>query len=217
MLIFNATEAAGADRVSAAIRESGPYVGILTRAEKIVSEKGTAGVGLSFKADSGQSADYLDLYTHSADGTPLPSAKIVQAILGCLQLRGANDGKIICEKYNKATGQREKATVDGYPDLMGKRIGFLLQKELGSHHKTGADTERMVIYGVFQPDTRLTVSEILQRKTTPETLDKMIAAMPPVRDTRKKGAARGTQAGDNGYGFDAPPQGHGAFDDDIPF
>lgn len=220
MLTFNATEAAGADRISSAIKESGPYVGVITRAEKIVSSTGTHGLGISFKADNGQSADYLDLYTHKADGTPLPSTKTVQAILGCLQLRGAQDGKIVVEKYNKANGQREKVTVDGYPDLMGKRVGLLLQKELGTNQNTGADTERIVIYGVFQHDTRLTVSEILQRKTSPEVLDKMIAAMPAVRDNRKKGhgPARGNApAGGADYGFDAPPQGNGGFDDDIPW
>lgn len=220
MLTFNATEAAGADRISFAIKESGPYVGTITRAEKIVSSTGTLGLGLSFKADNGQSADYLDLYTHKADGTALPSAKTVQAILGCLQLRGAQDGKIIVEKYNKDTKQRDKVTVDGYPDLMGKRIGFLLQQELGTNSKTDEDTERIVIYGVFQHETRLTVSEILARKTAPETLDKMIASMPAVRDNRKKGRGNGASShGDNGfggYGFDAPPQGGAGFDD-IPW
>lgn len=216
MLTFNPNEAAGADRVSSAIKESGLYVGVITRAEKIVSSTGTQGLGLSFKADSGQSADYLDLYTNKADGTPLPSSKTVQAILGCLQLRGANDGQITCEKYNKASGQREKVQVPGYPELMGKRIGLLLQTELGTNSNTGADTERIVIYGVFQADSRLTISEILARKTTPETLDKMIASMPAVRDNRKnKSHAPAHSGGNEGYGFNAPPQG----DDypDIPF
>lgn len=217
MLTFNATEAAGADRISSAIKESGPYVGIITRAEKIRSSSGTMGLGISFKADNGQSADYLDLYTHKADGTALPSTKTVQAILGCLQLRGAQDGKIAVEKYNKTSGQREKVTVDGYPELMNKRIGFLLQREMGTNTNTGADTERIVIYGVFQHDTRLTVSEILARKTQPETLDKMIVSMPAVRDNRKKGRSSSAPSTNNDYGFDAPPHGAGDFDDDIPF
>jgi len=218
MLTFNATEAAQADRVSSALKEPGPYVGIITRAEIIKSAKGSSGLGLSFKADSGQSADYLDLYTHNAAGEVLPSMKTVQAILGCLRLRGANDGPITFEKYNKASGQREKVQVPGYPELMGKRIGLLLQTELGTNSNTGADTERIVIYGVFQADTRLTVSEILARKTQPETLDKMVAAMPLVRDTRKKRGSGHSQQnhGSDDYGFSAPPPGAGQFDD-IPF
>ena len=216
MLTFNPAEAASADRVSSAIKEPGPYVGVITRAEKITSAKGTHGLGLSFKADNGQSADYLDLYVTNVAGESLPSSKTVQAILGCLQMRQANEGVISCEKYNASTKQREKVQVPGYPEMMGRRIGLLLQKELATHSKTGEDTERIVIYGVFQDATRLTVSEIVARKTTPETLDKMIAAMPQVRDQRKKKSGRSASEGSDSYGFEAPPQSGNDFDD-IPF
>lgn len=215
MLTFNPTEAARADQIASSITETGKYIGTITRAEKLKSIKGTQGLGLSFKSDDGSTADYLDLYTVNAQGEPLPSMKIVQALLGCLQLRGAQDGKIKCSKWNKDTKQREDVTVDGYPDMVGKRIGLLLQNTLETD-QNGGDRDRIQIFGVFQADTELTVSEILARKTTPETLPKMLEylAKHPVRDNRKnKGASQPA--------YSAPAQskggGFGDFDDDIPF
>lgn len=215
MLTFNPHVAATADHTSSAIRETGKYVGTITRAEKLISPKGTQGLGLSFVSDDGSTADYLDLYTINASGDMLPSMKAVQALLGCLQLRQAKEGKIECEKYDKATKQRKKVSVDGYPEMMGKRIGLLLQKELSTRNDSGEDTERVIVYGVFQHDTELTVSEILAKRTKPETLPRMLEALMarPVRDSRKKRPAdQHKQSGES-----ENPADFADFDDDIPF
>ena len=208
MLSFNPTEAKKADQINSSITDTGKYVGVITRAEKLTSTKGTQGIGISFKSDCGGTADYLDLYTINNAGETLPSMKTVHAILGCCKLRNADEGEIKCEKYNKEDKRREIVSVDGYPDLMGKRIGFLLQKELATNNKTGADVSRMIIAGVFQADTELTISEILDKKTKPEALSKMIAALKPMRDSRNK-VAHTTQA----QGGDA----FADFESDIPF
>ena len=214
MLTFDPTTARQADQISSAITETGKYVGTITRAEKLLSPKGTQGLGLSFKTDNEETADYLDLYTTNASGESLPSMKVVQAILGCLGLRQATDGKINCEKYNRDSKRRESTTVDGYPELMGRRIGLLLQRELSTNNKTGADVERMIVVGVFQHDTELTVSEILARKTTPEKLTKMVQqlASRPVRDSRKHGVSAQSPGNSNTAG-----SGFADFTDDIPF
>lgn len=215
MLTFDAKEAARADQIASSITETGKYIGTITRAEKLHSKNGADGLGLSFKADDGSTADYLDLYTVNARGETLPSMKIVQALMGCLQLRSAQEGPIKCSKWNKDTRQREEVTVPGYPEMMGKRIGLLLQKTLETD-QNGADRDRIQVFGVFQADTELTVSEILARKTTPETLPKMAQYLEshPVRDNRKsKSAAPQSYA--------APQQnsggGFGDFSDDVPF
>lgn len=188
MLKFNPKSAAQADNINSQITDSGKYVGTITRAEKLLSSKGTHGLGLSFKSDAGETADYLDLYTVNAAGEELPSMRVVNAIMGCLGLREAHEGKITVSKYSKEAGQKEMVTIDGYPSLMGKSIGLLLQKEISTHQTTGKDVERMIVFGVFQPETELTVSEILDRKTVPERLAKHVAALAakPVRDSRAK-------------------------------
>lgn len=183
---LDSTQAKAADSLGSSIRETGKYVGTITRAEALTSKQGSRGLGLSIKAADGASADYLDLWTHNKDGEPLSSLKTVNAILACLKLRGINEGPITFEKWNKDKKAREQVTGTGYPDLMGKRIGFLLRKELETDDK-GEDRDRLAIYAVFQADTELTASEVLGQQTKPERLGKMFDALmaKPVNDKRK--------------------------------
>lgn len=207
MLKLNSEHAKAADNIATGIRESGKYIGTITRAEKLESGKGTQGLGLSFKADNGQSADYLDLYHTKGDGEALRGLKMVNAIMCCAKVNEAAEGPIQCEKWKD--GGRTKVTVNGYPALMGKRIGFLLQKVLETD-QNGKDREKVEVFGVFSAETELTASEMYARKTTPERVSQMLDALmaKPVRDNRKP-ASRG-----------APPSGgewDDGFDADRPF
>lgn len=213
---LDSASAKQADTINSGIRDSGKYVGVITRAEALVSQNGTKGLGLSFKTTSGQTADYLDIYTHKKNGEELTGLKTVNALLACLKLRSINEGAIHCEKWNADIKKREQVQVTGYPELMNKPIGMLLQKELGTHSLTGADTEKMTVFGVFSASSELTASEILEGKTQPERLPKMIEALSarPVRDNRDKdrkpAAAAKPKGAATGTGFDS-------MDDDIPF
>jgi len=195
MLTFNENEARKADS-GGVIKETGKYVGVITRAEKLTSRNGTAGLGLSFKTADGASANYLDIYTQKANGEKLWGANLVQSLMACLKLKEAKEGPIKVEKWTRDQGIVE-ATVTGYPDIMGKKIGLLLQKELQSHHETGADVERLNIVAVFQADTGLSASEILDGKTKPEKVDQKLRALLPIRDSRKKGAPLKVVGGDS--------------------
>lgn len=202
-----------ADRVNSSIKESGKYIGVITRAEKLISKKNTEGLGISFKSDSDETANYLDLYTVNADGKKLPSMNIVQAILCCTRTKSANEGAIQFEAWDKEAKKTITKSANGYPDLMGKRIGLLLQKELSTNSQTGEDVERMVIYGVFEHNSELTASEILDKKTAPEVLPKMLNSLmnKPVNDRREKvSGQQQNQQSNTGIGFDDIP-------DDIPF
>lgn len=205
MLELNPNHAKAIDTMNSAIKESGKYVGVITRAEKLTSRNGTPGLGLSFRSDAGESADYLDVYLGETDGRPWPGSQVASAILCCLKIRKATDGQIKVEKFNPDTRQRETVTVSGYPEIQGKRIGFLLQKELSEY--IGKPRERMAIVGVFQHDTELTASEILDGKTAPEHLTKLLQALMtrPVRDIRKN------------PGQTPISQSHDEFDEVIPF
>lgn len=209
---LDTTQAKAADNLASSIRESGKYIGTITRAEAIVSKNGTKGLGLSFKADDGATADYLDLYTHKSTGETLSSFKTVNAILACLKLRSINEGPINFEKWNKESKQRERVNGKGYPELMGKRIGFLLRKEI-EEDDFGQPRDRVAIFGVFQADTELTASEILDQKTKPERLSKMVDALTarPVYDKRKGGASQPAAR------QSAPAGDNWADNDDIPF
>lgn len=209
-LSLNANKAREADKMSNMIRETGKYVGIITRAEKLLSKTGTKGVGLSFKADDGSTASYLDVYTEKANGEELWGASIVQSILCCTRVKNAEEGQITFERWSKEDKAMVDCTSTGYPVLMGKRIGLILQKELQSHYETGADTERMNIVRVFEAATGLTSSEILDGKTKPEKVEAFMKGLAPFRDSRKKVEKGPTLA-------EKQPVGAGEFDDDIHF
>lgn len=185
MLKLDSSLAKAADVIAANIQEPGKYVGVITRAEKLTAGTGTEGLGLSFKADNGQTADYIDLYHTKNDGEPLSALKTVNAILCCARVAQAEEGPIRCEKWVKAKGARETVTVPGYPVLMGKRIGLLLRKVLETDDK-GKDRTRMEIFGVFSAETELTASEMYAKASTPKRLAEMVAllATKPVIDKR---------------------------------
>lgn len=76
---------------------------------------------------------------------------------------------------------------------------------------------RMVLKNVFQPSTELTASEILDKKTRPELLAKMVEGL---RHRPLKGARQPARQDD---GLSGPPAGHPAssgfeeMGDDVPF
>jgi hypothetical protein len=217
-LKLNKEAACAADNVASGIRESGKYIGIITRAEQLSSDKGTQGLGLSFKADNGQTANYLDLWHTKGNGEALSSLKTVNAILCCAKVAEAREGMIQCEKWNKDQGVSEKVSVTGYPDLMGKRIGLLLQQTLETD-QNGKDREKVQIFAVFNADTELTASEIYAKKTKPERLPNMLDALlaRPVRDNRKappaarRSGAAASSSDDTRTGFSDADL------DDVPF
>lgn len=199
-LKLNSEDARSADKFSTIIRETGAYVGVITRAEKLISEKGTEGVGFSFRADDGSSAAYLDVYTTRPTGESLRGAKLVSAILAVLRLREVKEGDITFDRWDNDVRKMMPATATGYPELMGKRIGFVLQKELWTNSR-GRDLERMNLVTAFCADTRMTAAEVLDRKTSAERLDGIVKNLAPFRDSRKSVTLQATSDVDDEIPF----------------
>jgi hypothetical protein len=197
-----------ADQTGNRISEIGKYVGTFTQAEDITAQTGTKGVALRFESN-GQTAN-LSLYTTKANGDQIMGYQALMAIMTCMKLRNITP-KAGTVKYWDNDAKTE-ATRQGQvlPDLCGKPIGLLLETEDYPKNNGGTGT-RMVIAGIFQPDTELTASEILDKKTKPEQLAKMVARLHhrPMRDA-KPAARAAAPAGSTGSGFDD-------MDDDIPF
>lgn len=214
-LTLNADDARKGDTVSNVIRDSGRYVGIITRAEKLLSRNNVEGVGLSFKSDDGATASYLDIYTvRQSDGEKLRGYHLIQALLACLKLRTVEEGIIEAEKWDSDARAMLRRSLEGYPTLMGRRIGVFLQRELSTNQNTGQDAERINLIGVFDPVTNLTASEIIGGKTEPKRIqeyERMLERNPVVDRRKSKGGDRGPSA--------AAPSGAARpeFDDDIPF
>lgn len=206
-----------ADTAGATIKELGKYVGEFIQAQDIKTKKGGRGVSFIFKSTSGQKAN-LAIYTTSADGEHYQGYDTLMAIMTCMQLRGIKPapGKVTKWDYDTKKEVQEDGTL--FTDLH-KPIGVLLETEDYEKQDSSIGT-RMVLKNVFQTSTELTASEILDKKTQPVALAKMVEGL---RHRPLKGARQPAPRQDDGFG--GPPAGHPAssgfdgLDDgsDIPF
>ena len=213
-LHLNADDARKGDTVSNILRDSGKYVGTITRAEKLLSRNNVEGLGLSIKTDDGYMASYLDVYTvRLSDGERLRGYHLVQSILACLKLRDVEEGTITADKWDSSARTLVPTKLPGYPAFMGKRIGVLLQREISTNQNTGEPSERLNLIGVFDPTTELTASEILGGKTEPKRIreyEKLLERT-PVLDRRKRAPASPPTIAQRAANAGAD------FDDEIPF
>lgn len=167
--------AAAADVIFAKIETKGKYLGMLTRAESVTSKKGTKGVDMSFKADSGETADYLTLWTHNAEGKQLMGFNTLMAIMTCMRVKALNAEVGEIEKYDQDQAKRVKVSVPLFKDLMNKPFGLLLQME--EYPKNAGGTGwKPVIFSAFDKDG-FVATEILNKSTIASTLPKMEAAL----------------------------------------
>lgn len=198
------TEAAkAADSTGSRISERGKYKGQFTRAQHIVADSGTKGIDFDFTAESGQKARF-SIYTVKSDGTKIYGLKQLMAIMTVLKLRNLADPVSTPARiYDYDLGKEVDAAVPQFAELLNKPIGLLLTME---EYKPGK--WRPNLAGIFQAETELVASEILDRKTQPQTLAKMVERLQdkPFKGQQAAAAGQGPTAG-------SPAD----MDDDIPW
>lgn len=204
MYALDTNAARHADTAGATIKELGKYVGEFIQAQDIKTKKGGRGVSFIFKSQSGQKAN-LAIYTTGANGDRYQGYDALMAIMTCMQLRGIKPapGKVTRYDFDTKKEVVEDGTV--FPDLH-KPIGVLLETE--DYEKSdGSLGTRMVLKNVFQASTELTASEILDKKTQPVLLPKMVEGL---RHRPLKGSRPAASAPSTDDGFGGPPAGHPA-------
>lgn len=213
MFNLDTSAARAADNKSAFIDEAGKFIGSFTRAEYMEkAETGSTGIGLTFKSREGAEAQFYINLTYQHGTRNKGGYELINAIMACLQLRAVGAPQpITVEKWNNDTKQREKVSVQGFKELMGRPIGLLVQMEIEKNSRNGQP--RPTIYAPFSAESEKTASEILDQVATPAKLEKMVQAVAakPVVDRRPKGS----QSGSAPAGYDQYPP----YDDldDIPF
>lgn len=211
MYTLDTNGARQADQRGGVIKESGKYIGKFTRAEDIKAGSGTKGIDFSFVTNTGQKSRFA-LYTTKADGSKISIGHgFVMALMTCMKLREIKPQQMMVKKWDGNANAEVDAQAPCFADLMGKQIGVLLEAE--EYEKNdGSIGKRMVLAGVFQADTELTASEILDKKVQPEQLAKIVATLRdrPLRPSRSASHASGSARPASGGGFDD-------MDDDIPF
>jgi len=173
MYALDPAAAKAAESTGSRIAEKGKFKGKFTRAQHIVSENtGTLGIDFDFVADGGQKARF-SIYTKREDGTPVYGFKQLSAIMACLALRNLDNPKDTPAKVYDFDQQREvEVVVPQFTELLGKPVGLLFTME---EYKPGK--WRPNLAGAFQASTELVASEILDRKTQPLQLAKMVQAL----------------------------------------
>lgn len=209
MYTFDKAGAAAArqsDTGGGTIKEIGKYIGEFTQAKNLVTKKGGKGIEFIFKTQSGQKAN-LAIYTLGANGEKYHGYDLLMAIMACMSLRAITPTHGKATKYDYATKKDVIEKCQIFPDLC-KPIGVLLETE-DYQKQDGSSGTRMVLKNVFQASTELTASEILDRKTTPEQLEKMVAAL---RHHPLKGYTQPTRQHETHGNIPANDM-----DEDIPF
>lgn len=175
MYALDQNAARKADSTGNQINEIGKYVGKFTQAEDIVAKTGTKGIALNFESDAGQKAR-ISLYTMKSDGTHIMGFDSLMAVLTCMSLRGIKPQTGIVKFWDNDQRKESERHGSVFPELCARPIGLLLETE-EYEKQDGSVANRMVLAGVFQADTEFTASEILDRKTKPEHLEKMVARL----------------------------------------
>jgi hypothetical protein len=213
MYQLDAKAAKESDNIGAYLSETGKYVGKFIRAEMLKSKTtGTDGVGFTFVSDTGQSTRF-DLWTVKANGEQLSGYKALMAIMACMKQRSLTPTKQEVERQDFATRQNYTEIADVFPELMNKPIGLLLRsteyEKMKDGQKTGETGWRLEMFGAFEAATEFTAGEIMDKKTKPEQLAKMVAMLAD-RPLKKKAASHSQSAFAGGTRF-------ADMDDDIPF
>ena len=214
MFNLDTNAARAADNKSAFIDDAGKYIGTFTRAEWMEKQStGSTGLGLTFKSREGAEGQfYINLsYQHGTknDG----GHATLNALMACMQVRKVEAPRTVkVEKWNSDTKQRETVEVYGFPELMGKPIGLLIQMEIEKNSDKG--NPRPTIYMPFSAESEKTASEVLdgEKCRAPEKLAKavQVIANKPLIDRRPRGAQNNTAPA---LRNDGPPDDW----DNIPF
>lgn len=204
---LNPEHAKSADSGGNRITETGKYIGKFIRAEAVTSKQKTEGLEFTFVSNAGQEADFLSCWTYNVEGKELFGLKVLNALMTCMKVRSIAPSEATIEKFDNGEKKQVKTTI--FRDLMDKPIGLLLQRE-AYEKNNGAEGYKFNIVGCFEASTELTASEILDKKTTPERLGRMVASLKDKPASKRSGSSHPNAPGNDG-GAD------NGFSDDIPW
>lgn len=170
---LNKNDAIAGSGGSARIDAIGKYKGAITLAKVYEVKSGAVFVQINFESDNGQTAR-LSMCTKSKEGKDTFGFKQLQAIMACVKVKSLNAVEKEIEDYDFEQGKIAKVTRHVFPELMGKKIGFILYRH-DQVSREGKEFFTMEIAAPFQYDTELTASEIMEQKVNPEQLPKVLA------------------------------------------
>lgn len=196
---FNPESAKQADS-SARIEEAGKYVGTIKHMEFITAKSGTTGFEIEFETDNKEFASF-SIWTEKSDGTSLGGVHKINAMLACAGVRGLTPTNAQLEKYDFDRKDRVMKNCVVAPEMAGKRIGLLLQRE--NYQNGNGDWKfQMNFFSCFHAQSELMAKEIVDKKTSPEALPKsLLSLMANPVTTRSPKNSNGGYQQNNGGGY----------------
>lgn len=193
---FNPESAKQADS-STRIEEAGKYVGTIRSMEFITAKSGTTGFEIDFVADGGSSTN-ITVYTEKTDGTILSGTAKINALLACCGVQRLTPTQQQLEKYDHDAKAQVMRPCIVAPEMAGVRIGLLLQRE---NYLNGNGDARHVMnfYSTFNANSELMAKEIIDRKTSPESLPKVLMSLMANPVTQRKQQNNSGFQQNNGY------------------
>lgn len=196
----------------------GPYEGTFSQAYQVTAQTGTIGIAFDFEDNAGQRARWT-LWTHNAHGEEIFGSGHVSSILACMKLRGIKSQPGVAKVYDFDKQAVVDRNVEVYPDLLDKPIGVFLVTE-DYERNDGEVGMKMTPAGFFQARTRLVAKEIMERITTPQQYDKIVARLKhrPLRPgSGGSGRSAAAPASQGSPARSSSPRSLEDMDDDIPF
>jgi hypothetical protein len=187
---YNEALAVKADNAASRITEGGAYVGRFVKAFALTAESGAQGISFSFDSPGSGTVDFT-LYTIGKDGQEIRGMNYANAMMFMLGVKKLESVAGAAEVWDAAEGKRVAQEVEEFPSLCGKSIGLMFQRELSTYN--GRNRDNLNLEAVFQPETKLLLSEIKERKTTPVKYERMLKMCLKTKDTRKPETAEPAQ------------------------
>lgn len=154
-------------------KEAGAHIGNIKEAYGVTSQNGLPGLKLAIESEG--NVYQTTFYLKTRDGSKSLGAQQVSALQAILGLRGLKSVQGQVEGW--FNGEKRLGTAPVYPDLVGKTIGFVVQRELHNRGTVRPGQSHNVAYNIvrfFHPTSRLTSSEILGGVREPKALDKFL-------------------------------------------
>lgn len=207
------TESAKQADAGGRIESTGKYVGVIKTMEFVTAKSGAQGFEINFESDSKEYTTFT-IWTLSKEGKSLSGVHKVNALLACASVRGLTPTDQELEKYDFDAGQKVKRICVVAPEMTDKKIGLLLQRE-NYINGSGQQRHQMNFYASFNPSSELMAKEILDKKTTPELLEKSLSRLLSMGDATRN--QPNVAQSSNGYGQQQNNNQNNDLDDDLPF
>lgn len=185
------TAAAKAANAGGRIDATGKYRGKIKHAIMFTNRNGTDAVEFEF-TDSTGAASTLTLWTRNEKNPKLSGFNVLMSMMTVCAIKSLNGVNRVVKKYDYERKETVDTTVLVAPEFDGKEITLLLQREEYEKNDGGIGY-RMNIFAAAQHSTDLTANEILERKTQPEELFKLMERLADKKAKPKAGGSKPAQ------------------------